>query len=80
MKTRTRNLVKRVLGEEPMTTAQIYQAIKNTDSLSQHGDKRPRRNMPSMQELSSILGKAPEFERVTDKGISPAEWIYKGEL
>ena len=80
MKTRTRNLVKRVLGEEPMTTAQIYSAIKNTDSLSQHGDKRPRVHMPSMQELSSILGKAPEFQRVTKKGVSPAEWIYKEEL
>ena len=80
MKTRTRNLVKRVLGEKPMTTQQIYTAIKNTESLSQYGDKRPRRNMPSMQELSSILGKAPEFQRVTKKGVYPSEWIYRGEL
>ena len=79
MKIRTRELVKRVLGEEPMTTGQIYSAIKNTDSISQNGNKRRRVNMPSMQELSSILGKAPEFERVTEKGVSPAEWIYKGE-
>jgi len=79
MKTRTRDLIKRVLRDEPMTTLAIYSAIKHTDSLSQHGHKRPRVQMPSMQELGSILSKTPEFQRVTEKGVSPAEWIYRGE-
>lgn len=79
MKTNTRKLVKRVLGEEPLTTGQIYIAIKNLDSIGRYGDKRPRVKMPTRQELSSILGKTPEFIRVNDKKVSPALWVYRGE-
>jgi len=79
MKTNTRKLVKRVLGEEPMTTTEIYSAIKNLSSIGRYGDKRPRVKMPALQELGSILGKSPEFIRVNDRKVSPALWVYRGE-
>ena len=70
-----------VMGDEILPTHTIYDRLRYALAYVRKGRTKRWRNIPTKQQVSSILGSGlfPQFVRMTEKGKSPAYWAYVGE-
>ena len=72
--------MKEVMLNKELTVKQIYDLMQDITAITKHGKTKFWRNKPTKGQITSILGaKCHGFTRLTEKGVYPAVWTWKGE-
>lgn len=72
--------IKEILFGKELTVRQIYDLVQDATAITKHGKTKPWRNKPTKGQITCILSaKCHGFTRLTEKGVYPAIWTWKGE-